>query len=88
MILDVLNRENWIKRRSATDINGIMVEISNPRACCFCLLGAIFKAYKNHDDQMRVISVLAKRVNNIAIWNDAVPRTWEDVEKLIKEAGV
>lgn len=83
-ILDVLNRENWIKGHPATDVHYNPVSPVSPHACRFCLFGAAIKAYGFA--YVKIVMKLEAEVGNVGDWNDK--HTWEDVEKLVKELGI
>lgn len=93
-VLDILNRKNWIKGRSSRTQEGYLVSPNHPAAVKFCLLGAIVATYgwENLNKRIAKVSGILRRrgyeADSIANYNDASATTWEDIEQLIKEAGV
>ncbi len=49
-LLEILNKEAWIKHVAARDANGEQVLYSNPKACKFCLQGAMLRGSMNGSD--------------------------------------
>lgn len=88
--------ERCTKVVNARDENGVTRSPFDPRACCWCLLGAIRKV-TNDGDASEVREVLVKRIRRVsvepylweeAIWmfNDHHNSTHENVLKLLDKA--
>lgn len=86
-ILDVLNRENWIKGSLATDANHNPVAAWSPQACHFCFIGAAIRVY-GIAHACSIELRLANMVGFVSDWNDDADRTWEEVEAVIQELGI
>lgn len=85
-ILNFLNRDNWIQGAYGRDAQGNSCDPA--MAIKFCLGGAICKHYRMVETPeifQRLRHVIGTMVTT---WNDKPGRTWEEVEALIREAGV
>ncbi len=82
----------WIKLCSAADADGNMVPNARDyRARRWCLQGAIFKIVLLYDDKRldAVVDALGfSSLGEIARWNDAEDRTFEQVKRRIVDAAV
>lgn len=77
--------EKWTQGCTARDKDGIHVMLTSAAAVCWCLMGAVWKCYLPNECG-QIFTVLGKHVgDNVGFWNDARERTFEDVQKLIKE---
>lgn len=87
-VLEVLNRDNWIKGDLARDEYDATVNPDDVTACKFCLFGAVERAY-GYEEVEPMYQRLYKHLGTaIGLWNDDPERTWEDVEKVIKELEI
>lgn len=98
---DILATKTWGQHLEARDIYGNIVQATDPRADCFCLSGALRKAWFEQLQTLPPASVLEGlpvfRITQlicegtgvpmpIVHWNDAKGRTKRDVLRLIDEA--
>lgn len=79
----------WTQGAAARTLDGRAVNASNPKACCFCLAGALAVIYSDEAD-IKVRAALRYRTHPLWLseWNDDPGRTIDDVRKLVEEAGV
>lgn len=83
--------EKWIKGKNAINSMGEMVSSISDNAKCFCIIGAIAHCYliQNFDIYKDNISKVMFRLPvEIATWNDAPERTYEEVHSLLKELDI
>lgn len=82
--------KRWIKgeiARAKCGINMVPTNSTDPDACQWCLLGAIYKVYPDNTDE--IISKLCCLIGiRIANWNDVPERTFKQVKALVKKAGI
>ena len=82
--------EKWTKGCAAKDSRGMLCPSDDPRACRWCLIGALMKCY-GEDGMFRMLGMFYPRIpavgtshfNDVAVWNDAPERTFEDVQQLV-----
>lgn len=87
-VLTILNRDNWIQGALARDAND-KPTLFVKEGIKFCLLGAVHRAYPKISGRVVAILKLDDVLHgSIGDWNDHPRRTWEEVEALIKEAGI
>lgn len=87
--------EKWTQGVPAMDAAGDLVLPTDPRACCWCLRGAIERCYKPEWCQaveaayIRELYGSSKRklVECLSVWNDSPQRTFADVRKLLVKVG-
>ena len=93
---EVLEQYDWVQGIYAVDDTGRMCPSSSEKACAFCLLGAIERAYPP-SEWFKMASKVRDELNKlsmkeaswpISIWNDAVERTKEEVVALLRRADV
>lgn len=90
--VDLLEQKGWTQGAFAQDVEGCIVSPMDPRAVCFCTLGAISKC---GDDNYRAAAVTVSKwlrqnyagVNGIVDWNDARGRTKEEVVAALRAAA-
>ena len=79
--------EKWCQSWIAEDRNGERVNHRSPRACRWCLLGAVARVYgKRYTDVIQQVDRFldpAGRACAVA-WNDAPDRQWEDVYGVLR----
>jgi hypothetical protein len=75
--------------------NSTIVCPESPDANCWCLHGAIIKCYgRQNDEASEARTKLYKAIeetygrNSIAMFNDDKRTTFEDIQKIIKEANI
>ena len=91
-ITDILTGpEKWTKGALARSETGQTVYPTDEGAKCFCLIGAIIRAYPPElDSQVRqkIFAVLDPKEHNISTWQDAPETTFEMVLEVARKAGV
>jgi hypothetical protein len=84
----------WVKRAWAMDAEGRGIDpvYSETEPVCYCVTGALLKAYsgnaKAQFDQVRLRirpRLRALRLRTIEEWNDAPETTWEEVYRVLKD---
>ncbi len=86
----------WTKGYYATDTNYNEVVPDDPKACRWCVYGALRKCYEKGDEFSAVLSKLTNRlVSNpnfnpsvVTYWNDHPDTVWGTVHDLLKELDV
>jgi hypothetical protein len=86
---------HWTKGHYASDVYGVHVGFDDPRATCWCTIGAAYKCY-GVKDALGAHGILDKIVdklldtgnNSIAGWNDLPNTTHGEVITLLKELDV
>jgi hypothetical protein len=84
-------RLGWTKGTHARRANGAPTSATDPKATCFCLEGALYRAVRNHDlpfdvadDVAQFLSIhTASDYNWLYEWNDAPETTRADVTSLL-----
>ena len=62
--------EAWAQGESARDASGRRVPIQDPKAVCFCAVGAIWKvSHESHSDARRALAQVVG--NAVAFFNDS-----------------
>lgn len=87
---------NWIKEAFATDANNKVVSPQNPKATCFCILGALERAVdkldinlsSTYDSCYNVLSHLAAKAgfDSVGAFNDDEETTHGEVMGLFDDA--
>jgi hypothetical protein len=90
--------EKWTKSYFARDANLVPIPYSDPGAFCFCLRGALYREgfheeIGNLSRTIRrlfpyLVSVGVSSEGIVTCFNDAPDTTFEDVQKVLKEAGL
>jgi hypothetical protein len=86
-----LIEKGWTQRAFARDRDGRKVLASDPRACKWCIGGAIYLAYPDQTAWLEAVAKLRKVIGDIALptwWNDAPERTHEEVIEACRKAGI
>ncbi len=81
---------DWTQKAYARDINGQkLTDERDPKAVCFCLVGALNKCYPR-EQRGAVIRAIAKEgsFSESFTWNDAPERTHAEVLALLKKLDV
>ncbi len=82
------DKSKWTQGAYARDKHDHMRLTSSPNAVKYCLMGAVMNFYQSRDQQ-RTIDAIAREVkDNIADWNDAKQRTFEDIKVLIEKLDI
>lgn len=88
--------EAWTQEVHARASDGSRVGPANPNACCWCLVGALYRCYPQtpDDPDCREFCTAYTRVkdklrhmcgySSIARWNDAPSRTHAEVLEVLK----
>jgi hypothetical protein len=98
---DLLEQKEWLQDYLARDHKGAIVQPEDPRACAFCMLGAIWHfTFTEIDGQLikndtqaakdAVSRVLGFELNDngqLAMYNDALARSKEEVIATLREAA-
>lgn len=82
--------DKWIKGTLARNKDGQWAGIKDDNASCWCALGAIYKCYgfATKIATAQIIKLTSKLNCNIAPWNDAPGRTYEEVVGLLRELDI
>ncbi len=86
VVLD--NEEAWTKGKFARDEDGETCSPISPKACKFCLLGAMRKAANNDSGLVISTMKLVEFVNDIPViaqWNDEPDRKFVEVVGVINK---
>lgn len=83
-----LIEKGWTKHSFAIDENGKSVFECNPKATCFCLMGAVHAVCWHYSDKLEKIKEIQNLLfsilgENIINWNDHPDRKKEDVLNLL-----
>ena len=91
-IQELLSDETkWTQGADVRDkLNDPLGSIDDPEACKFCLFGAIYKCYSETKSLTIIIDRVRTRLNDygISTWNDHPDRTFQDIQKLIKDLDI
>lgn len=73
--------ENWTKHVAARDLDFEKVPSSSPRACRWCIIGAVYKVVNNDLlARIRITDILGRVLGgHVDAWNDADETTHQDV---------
>lgn len=85
------DESKWATRAYARTNSTMSCAPKEESACSWCVLGAMEKCYYNGTlakDYIDAVAKLRNRVGNIAQWNDAKERTYEEVIALLKELDI
>lgn len=79
----------WTKYSFARNSKNDMVEITDPTACKWCLVGAIQNCYPEFSDRMDIWDKIREAIHipfaePIIEWNDHPSRTFTEVHSLLK----
>ena len=81
------DRERWIQNTMAVNTKGETVRFSDPEACAFCLLGAVYKCYENTEDYVCIIEDIEEIVErNVGGFNDC--STYEEVMEVVEALNI
>jgi hypothetical protein len=87
--------EKWTKGEYARDASGKSIDFSSNDAQCFCLRGAIYRLGDDNDECRQNLHNLSRAVARlypqfwgVTSFNDHPETTFEDVQKVLKEAGL
>lgn len=84
----------WTQGTFARGADGQQVLIHEARATCFCVLGAIIRAYPDPDGQERVFGKLCVHLglavgqDSLSDWNDHPDRTRDEVLEALKAVDI
>jgi hypothetical protein len=99
---DLLEQHDWLQHRLAINRDGGIVQPTDPTACGFCLLGAIFhftdevadwpriphpNGQSAKDAVSRVLGLEPDRNGMLSEYNDAPGRTKQQVIEILREAA-
>lgn len=80
--------EKWIQGSFARTKTGGRANVQDEKAYCFCVVGAIYRAYEE-DKAIKQLSKLQPIMGNALMgWNDEPGRTWEEVYQLLKDNDI
>lgn len=79
--------EKWCKGANALTSDGMEVSACDPRACRWCLEGALRKCYGSFDLKIQAVRD-ALNTHYVFEWNDAPERTFEEVRNALIAADV
>jgi hypothetical protein len=80
------DKTKWTQFAVARDADGMEVDPDSDKAQSFCLIGAIIKCYSKNSDQDMIHKIVRPHLFDASFlseWNDADPRTFEDVKSLV-----
>ena len=83
--------QGWTQCCQARNSNGESVYFNHAKAVCWCIYGAVSKAYLGNDEERTMVfqkleEVIGTRM--FAKWNDDPTRTKEEVLEVFRKAGV
>lgn len=87
----------WTKKTYARDEDGVDIDVQDPKACSFCIIGAIQKCYGGFEIVVRLVERVTEKVKEqnkefksdyIVDWNDGEDTTFEDIHKVLKELDI
>lgn len=91
-------KNNWIKGQPAVDKNRMWTPLESPEAVSFCLIGAIYKCYKDEKQRAKIYKRIRKELKlkekedwiiwAITVWNDDKKRTFTEVKNLVKKLDI
>jgi hypothetical protein len=74
-----LIKAGWTQREEARNSKGYSVSVTDPKACRFCLVGAIRKTTNEmaYEDHQKMLTQLCAVIGSMSIvdWNDVKGRT-------------
>lgn len=97
-IIDLLTEETWTRNASARDQTGAAVGYKDPRACKWCLTGALDVCYGGRLERQEVCGLIQDWIDaqqpqdadhwaTIIDWNDH-HATWDDIRRMLEELQV
>jgi hypothetical protein len=82
-------KKGWTQHYLARDLNGNSIDPSDPLACKWCAVGAIYAAYPERKETLMAIDKLVTVLcGSISPWNDAMGRTRAEVIDAFERAGI
>lgn len=78
----------WTKGSLAKTETNCYVSPSHTQAVCWCLLGAIFRCYKETELEISAKIFKTLGINSITDWNDSPERTFDEVKALVLELDI
>jgi hypothetical protein len=89
----------WTQGAAARDKWGKLCSPLSPDAECYCVLGALERAYPaDRQERLRAACKIrdaivslgwkCKYTINVGVWNDAHERTFDDIQKALEKADV
>ena len=88
-VAEFLNETNWTQGTYARDPLDKKVDVFAFSACKFCLLGAINRIYRDHEERRQVKAKVKAELSGfrrISEFNDKA--TWFQVQRIIQLAGI
>ena len=89
-VQDILTDESkWTKQFFARKANGHYASPDNDDAVCWCILGAIQKAYPDLTEQNKILTKLYAKFpgKSVTVWND-FNASFPEVRALIEELDI
>lgn len=81
-------RKGWTQGCYARDTSGRQVGYKNPRAVCWCAMGAIEMASLSFADLVAAMSILQTRIGTgIPSWDDAPRQNAENIARIMELAA-
>lgn len=94
-LLELLTDESkWAKHSYAVDACGVPVDVLDPRATKWCLIGGVTRCYSETSEgekaELKIQRVLEQHygTRHIVAWQDDPATTFEMVRQLLEEANV
>lgn len=88
MLKDFLTKDKWCQWSFALDDQGELVLETHPRACKWCLVGAIHKCYQYPETKCMVVEKLSSLIGNQSLIEFNDTHTWNEIKALIERANV
>lgn len=89
----LISKEKWTKGALARTLDDSIIEVHEPNAAKFCLVGAIRKAYVYPDEYSRICQIICAKwgfadMHSVLVWNDKTTTTFQDVRELIERLNI
>jgi hypothetical protein len=86
---EIIEKYGWCQNAAARDSDGMSIHALSSEATCFCLSGAVQRAFRGGAYPWLVFMVdtktfLPRGFTSVIVWNDAPGRTKEEVIQLLK----
>lgn len=79
--------EKWSQGSFARNSDGLAVQVSDSKATCWCVTGAVLLCYAEEYD-VNICKLQNRLDTAVMIWNDAPERTFEEVRAVCLELNI